>query len=259
MFSACASGCVVRAAHLESCSDSECWGCVPRMAETGVLCDYCFQRLVSAVVDVPVLHRHMLEMGRLGTRGGQVGEVSVRSFQGSRVLVHPALLDAADLASLLGEWADQIVENHQDIGHRPSLIGWQTSEPIFEKKDSEIASAVYRISASQSAVESMVRWMLPHMAWLRRQLWSAEMLDSLAYAVSTARSKWPVEERSHYVPMPCPFCRQRALVYTPPAEFQASAIVACDNPECGHMWLDGEWTKTVELALERPDLVMGEG
>lgn len=259
MFVPCVSGCVVRGEHVEACS-GECWGCVPRLARTGVLCDFCFQRLVGAVVDVPGVHRHLLAMAEAGVSVGVPGEGHVRGVPGSRVLYSPALACADELAALLGSWADEVARLNPSVGE-PSMLGWRFSVPgreVDPVTGEAFIPVANRLGASTGAVEAMVRWLLPRMAWLRKQEWAYEMMRELAREVETAKARWPLEERSHYVPMPCPFCRQRTLRYTPPAEYQDSSIVACENPECAHLWLDGEWTRVVEVALARPDLIVGE-
>lgn len=256
--SVCAAGCVVSGQHLEGCDRSGCWGCVPREASAGVLCSFCFQRLVGSVVDVPGLHAHLLHMAEAGVSSGAAGEGHARSIPGSRVLYRPALAAAEELASLLGSWADEVERLHPSRPRPASSLGWRFSVPV--RAVDPVTGEAYlpssqRLGASQSAVESMVRWILPHMAWVRTEYWAVDMLGELSREIATVKARWPMEERSHHVPMPCPYCGQRSLLYTPPAEYQHSAMVGCENSECGAYWLDDAWTRTVEIVLARPDLV----
>lgn len=256
----CVNGCVQWQCHLPGCVDSTCRGCVPRAADAGVLCAFCFQRLVGNVVDIPGIHAHLLGMASAGVSSGKSQESRGRSVPGSRVLYRPALAAAEEIASLLGSWADEIVRLHPGSIRPPSSLGWRFSEPsraIDDETGEAYIPSANRLGASQSAVESLVRWMLPHMSWIRDQEWVGDMASELSREVSTAKARWPIEERSHHVPMPCPYCAQRALVYVPPSEYQSSAMVSCENNECGHMWLEDAWTRTVEIALARPDLVEG--
>lgn len=255
----CSAGCVVRGAHADGCRDRECRGCLPRPAESGVLCRFCFQRLVGAVVDVPGVHAHLASMAAEGVSSGAAGEhAGGRSVPGSRVLYPPALMAAEELAALLGSWADEVVRLHPDGVTPPSDWGWRWSSPVRavdrETGEAFMPSAA-RVSASQSAVEALVRWLLPYMAWVSRQSWAVEMSAEVNREVSTAKARWPIEERVHHVPMPCPYCGRRALVYSPPSQYQCSAMVTCENQDCGRIWLDDSWTKTVALVLAHPELI----
>ena len=60
----CASGCSIRGEHLPGCDGTasgwdgeviECRGCLPRPAEFGRLCGWCWGRLQSAVCALPSL------------------------------------------------------------------------------------------------------------------------------------------------------------------------------------------------------------
>lgn len=254
----CAAGCVVRGAHVEGCRDRECRGCLPRSAESGVLCRFCFQQLVAAVVDVPGLHAHLVEMAApsvsspMSGDGGGGGGVA-----GSRVLYPQARMAADEIATLLGSWADEIVRLHPGDVAPPSDLGWRWSTPV-RAVDPETGEAYLpaasRLGADQSAVEALVRWVLPHMAWVSRQSWAVDMRADLCREVSTVKARWPQEERSHRVPMPCPECAQKTLVYAPPSDYQVSAMVACESLDCGKIWLDDAWARIVSLVLEHPEL-----
>ena len=82
----CASGCSIRGEHLADCDGTavnrdgeviECRGCLPRPAEAGRLCGWCWGRLQSAVRTLPSLVEHLCEvaesavsspLGRMGSR-----------------------------------------------------------------------------------------------------------------------------------------------------------------------------------------------
>lgn len=253
---ACVSGCVVRGEHVEECC-GECGGCAPRMAGSGVLCDFCFQRLVGSVVDTPGVHRHLVQMGQAGVSSGVAGDVLARSVPGSRVLYPPALSAADEVAALLGSWADEVARLKPGVVP-PSAIGWDYSLParsVDPATGEAFIPVANRLRASNDAVAALVRWLLPHMAWVRAQEWAGDMLAELSREISTAKARWPVEERYHHVPMPCPYCQRRTLMYVPPAEFQDAALVMCENTDCGRMWVGDSWTRTVEIVLAMPSTV----
>lgn len=255
----CVSGCVVRGQHLGSCVDEECQGCVPRAAEVGRLCRWCFQRLTGAVVDIPGLtaHLRMLAEPHLSSPQGH-DEGGGGGVPGSRVLYPPELMAVDEIAGLLGTWVDEIVAEHPGHLRGPSPIGWRFSHP--DRAVDEVTGEAYlpteeRVSASQGAIEEMQRWLLPHLAWVAEQPWAGEMRAELCSQVATAQARWPMEEREHVVPMPCPRCGQRSLIYHPPAGERAPAMVGCENPECGKLWLEDAWTRIVEMVRERPELI----
>lgn len=257
MIGVCVSDCSVRGQHVPECLGDECWGCLPRSAEQGALCRFCFQQLVAAVVDVPGLHAHLVALAAPSVSSPMSSDGGGGGVAGSRVLYPQTLMAADELASLLGSWADEIVRLHPGGVVPPSDLGWRWSAPVRavdpETGDAFIPSAS-RLGADQSAVEALVRWILPHMAWVSRQSWVADMRAELCREVSTVKARWPQEERSHRVPMPCPECAQKTLVYTPPSDYQVSAMVVCESLGCGKMWLDDAWTRVVSLVLAHPEL-----
>lgn len=250
----CASGCVVRGQHVESCQDPECPGCQPREAVEGVLCRWCFQRLTGAVVDIPGLVAHLREMAApgvvsaLGREGGGAG------VPGSRSLYPPALETADELIGMLGSWVDEIVEEHPDHLQGPPARGWRFSRPAW-RHDPDTGEVwrpeVERTFATQRAVEDTVRWLLPRLGWVAGQPWAPDMRRELCAQVSTALARWPMEEREHDVPAPCPWCEQWALRYHPPEEFGAPERVTCENPDCARTWSGSEWEQMSERMVER--------
>ncbi|QWW20144.1 hypothetical protein I6B53_03335 [Schaalia sp. 19OD2882] len=211
------------------------------------------------MVDMPGLVEHLhfeavpsiqSPMGRGDSGGGSV--------PGSRVLF-PAALDAADeLAALLGSWIDEVVRLHPAGLRGPSAWGWRFSAPerqVDPASGKVFLPAEHRLGASVDAVRSASKWLLPHLAWVAAQSWAGDMRAELDAAVSTAKARWPVEEPAHRVPMPCPCCGLRSLVYWPPREAGDAALVSCDSEDCGRLWVEDAWTRTVELVLARPDLV----
>jgi hypothetical protein len=212
---------------------------------------------VGAVVDIPGLVAHLRVLAAPGVSSPQGREGGGQGVAGSRSL-YPAPLETADeIVGMLGSWVDEIVAEHPDHLQGPPARGWRFSRPAW-RRDPDTGEVwrpdVERTFASQRGVEDTVRWLLPRLHWVAEQDWAPEMRQELCSQVATAQARWPMEEREHDVPMPCPWCRRRGLVYHPPQEFMDAPIVTCENPDCGRMWIGDEWARLVEQVLERPSL-----
>lgn len=250
----CASGCVVRGQHLGSCMDDECEGCLPREASDGVLCRWCFQRLTGAVVDIPGLTEHLRVLAEPGVSSPQGREGGGPAVAGSRSL-YPAPLETADeIVGMLGSWVDEIVAEHPDHLQGPPARGWRFSRPAW-RRDPDTGQPyrpdVERTFATQRGVEDAVRWLLPRLHWVAGQPWAPDMRRDLCAQVATALARWPMVEREHDVPMPCPWCGQRSLRYHPPEEFGAPERVTCENPDCARAWSGWEWEQMAERMIAR--------
>lgn len=253
----CASGCLDRGLHVGACL-GDCSGCLPRSAEVGLLCRWCFQRLAGAVVDLPVVVAHLHEVAEPSLSSPLGNESAGGGVARSRVLYSPALDAADDLAGVLGTWVDEIIAEHPGRLRGPSDLGWRFSRPT--RQVDPVTGVAYlptehRLGATVDAVRSMGRWVLPHLSWISRQSWAPDMLRELASAVATAKARWPLEEREHRVPMPCPRCGHRSLAYWPPREPGDVAVVACDLESCAQVWVEDAWTRVVEIVLAKPDVV----
>ncbi len=252
--SSCVSGCVIRGQHLVSCADEECKGCVPRPAEVGRLCQWCWQSLVGAVVDVPTVTAHLAYLARPALSSPSGKTDGGGGAPGPRIL-YPPELDAADeLVGALGVWVEEIVAEHPAHLLGPSQIGWRWSRPgVQVLHGEEVSPDPVPLGASQEAVEATQRWIMPHLRWVADQEWAGEMRAELSRMVATIRARWPWEERPHVVPMPCPSCGCFSLTYHPPSVEHAPQMVTCDSPECGRQWVDDTWTRLVSMALESSD------
>lgn len=119
----CASGCTVRGQHLAACPcrpqhdpahDDHCRGCQPRLAEHGVLCAWCSQRLAADVAASPALVAHLREIGEpfAQTQPPSDGKSYRDPAEGS---MRPAAWDAADeLHALLACYAHLVLDEHPD-------------------------------------------------------------------------------------------------------------------------------------------------
>lgn len=240
MSGACQSGCKSRGKHLGDCSDPECWGCVPRQASFGVLCGWCWQKLQGSVVDVPAATAHLVSVAHSPLKSSSRVS-SGTGPPGSVVLWSPALDAADELVAALGSWADLIVAEHPAGLRGPSQIGWRWSTRAARVVDGEvIVRDEQRLGASQSAVDHLVKWMLPHMEWVSEQSWAPEMRLELSSMLATIWARWPREERPRWSVVPCPSC-SGPLAYDPPSQFGLQGRTYCVSEECGQVWSESEW------------------
>jgi hypothetical protein len=208
---------------------------------------------VGAVVDIPGLTAHLRVLAEPGVSSPQGREGGGQAVAGSRSL-YPAPLETADeLVGMLGSWVDEIVAENPDRLQGPPARGWRFSRPAW-RRDPDTGQLyrpdVERTFASQRGVEDTVRWLLPRLHWVAGQSWAPDMRRELCAQVATALARWPMAEREHDVPMPCPDCGCWSLRYRPPAVARAAAFVWCSQPECGAQWVEDEWTRTVAVTVQ---------
>jgi hypothetical protein len=226
---ACQSGCRIRSEHLSDCSDVEtCRGCLPRPADNGVLCAWCWQRLAGAVADMPAMVAHLREIARLDRQPSAKPlstDPHAPADPAHGTVLSAAWLAADDLWSLLGSWAQCILEEHPANLRGPNARPWHGDVP---------------------------RWVTPHLVWAARQDWAPEMLRELAAALGLAHARWPTPddvEKPRTVGARCPRCNQASLVYTPPSWERAPFKVACHNDDCGRVFSEDEWERFVHLTI----------
>jgi hypothetical protein len=224
--SECPTGCKRRGEHVEACRSDECRGCMPRAAEFGLLCGWCWQRLATDLAGIPSLVEHLREMGKPYAQTEPPGDG--RSYRDPAFLdAMPAPWLAADeLESLVASWALVVLEEHPVQPMRGPKAGpWHGD---------------------------VVAWLTPHLPWCAEQEWAAEMRRELARDTSTLRARWPmpedVEPRKS-VDVPCPRCDSRSLTYTPPRGGKHPFVVECGNPDCARVFSEDEWERFRALAL----------
>lgn len=251
----CASGCVVRGRHGPDCSGKdgagqECEGCEPRAVERGMLCRWCWNRLNGMLTDIPGLVEHLTDVASV-VISSPMGKSSDggRPQAGSRML-YPASLEAADeLVAMVGTWVDLIVADHPAQLREPSTIGWRYSTNVLrwsEFAEAWVVESPRRLGATQAAVDEMVKWLRPHLPWIAEQEWVPAMLDDLGPLMARIKARWPMSERAHPVPMPCPSCEQWSLVYDPPGDVGAQVVVTCSNIECSKQWRGQDWHRLLK-------------
>lgn len=228
----CLTGCTTTGAHLGTC-EGECRGCVPRPAEYGHLCPWCWQRLNADITDLPELVAHLREVAEPHAQAAPPSDGRSKNDPAERNLLNDAINASDELHAALASWAHLIVEEHPTGLHGPDQRGaWIT-------RDGSIAG----IKPDSEATRRLVRWITPHLEWAASQDWAAEMRKELSQLIATTRARWPqADTRTRPIPdTPCPRCQHLALTYTPPSEYRAAFVVSCHNAECAHVYTEDEW------------------
>ena len=260
--SECLSGCVMRGQHRPTPAEGhtdECRGCLPRPAEFGLLCAWCWQRLNADVVDSPALARYLWAVAHSGEV--TVPGVSVEgSDPAERSMIHGAL-DAFDgLHACLASWAHLILEEHPD-GDRMAgpdqrdtrVTAW--SPPKVLESD-ELAEPYYvgpTVAGARhpDATSRLVKWLLPLLAWCSEQEWAGEMRREVADVVRTTAARYPVEERTRPIPgVTCPVCEKASLVFDPPTPERHSTQVNCSTRGCGVIYSEQDFKRLTAIVKQ---------
>lgn len=237
--SACAvSGCVARHLHTGTCEGNGCPGCAPRAAEHGTLCPHHWQRLNGAVVDVPGLLAHLLDIGQ-PTAGRQAGgDGRSHGDPAERTILPASWLDADEISALLTSWASMVIEERpHTIGPRAGVLtwtlgGWRGGDRVDPQP------------VRTESPDDLVRWLLPLLPWVAEQEWAVEMLREMEAMVGTAKARWPMAERGRHVEgLPCPRCEHLTLWYEPPTTARPTMQVHCLEPDCGRIFGEDEWDR----------------
>jgi len=216
--------CIVRGYHLNSCAwingqaADECAGCLPRPAETGLLCRSCFEKFGQSL-DIAV---DMLSHLRSIDRGSQIaGEV--RSTTVAQP-TYPASWQEADalwklLASVAIGWS-------MDTGNEePEWPGWTGLTIGFT------FSATPQMVAD--ATSGLVDWIAP-VETARRHM-GAQAAVRFYREMQRATFAYPLAERESVIKhIKCRNCQQKTLVYLPPLAYREEIGIRCDN--CQHWW-----------------------
>lgn len=249
--SSCVSGCCLRGEHLAECDGTtvdrgggvvECRGCLPRPAEVGVLCQWCWGRLQSVVRTMPALVDHLWEVAvpSVSSPSGYTG--SGGSAPGPRALYPASLSVADDLVGMLAAWCDYVAEVRGLVVPRPAGL-WLTDRDGGQ--DAVVAGV-----RSSSAARALVRWLDPHLSWCAAQSWAGDLVGDLVPAVSGAQAAWPVEEPERRVTtVRCPSCGRRSLVLRPPRVVGGQVQVCCSEVSCGVVMGEEDWARARARAV----------
>jgi len=244
--SACLSGCTSRGQHVTECDARDtCRGCLPRAAEFGLLCPWCWQRLNGDIVDAPMIVAHLREIGEPFAQAAPPSDTASYHDPAEGSIL-PASWGAADeLHADLASWALLILEEHPDglnmVG--PDEVGaWHTKY-----------GAVVGVRISE-ATTRLVRWLLPMLAWCAEREWAADMRKEIASLTATTLARWPMQDtRTRDVAgVRCVRCGEVSLTYTPTAGVRLPFKVACTSPECGRIYTEAEWDAVLaKMTIDR--------
>jgi hypothetical protein len=175
----------------------ECQGCLPRLAEHGLLCWMCWEKVLDALKVALDMITHL----RSVERGQQVDNQGVRGTSGW-VLPVPATWRTADeLIMLLG---------HPAPGFPSDANVWEI-DAITERYLDDIVPELW--VSSMAGAEAAVRFYR---------------------LMQTAMHAHPMREYEHRIRnVRCYKCRQLTLLWKPPLEHFDDIHVECTNPRCG--------------------------
>ena len=238
--SACAvAGCVARHLHTGVCEGNGCPGCRPREAEHGRLCPHHWQRLNGAMVDVPGVIAHLLDIGAPNAGRQWGGDGRSHGDPAERTVLPGPWLDADEIGALLTSWAHLVMDERPARGPAPGSLAW--SHPARRVGEPEDVDP--RPVRAQDP-DAVVRWFLPLLPWVADQEWVAEMLREMEAMIGTAKARWPMGERGRHVQgLPCPRCERLTLWYEPPTPARPLMQVQCLEPECGRTFGEDEWER----------------
>lgn len=247
----CASGCSLRGEHLPECTgvviadgcEAECRGCLPRPAEVGRLCSWCWGRLQSVVRTMPALVDHLREMGEPGVSSAMGRSSGVRGTRrpGEGMLYPEALVVADELHAVLATWCTEVAQE------RPGADGARLVGLTRWTADGAGALG----PREGDSTRRLVAWLDPHLEWCAQQVWAGDLLADVAALAASAAARFPVEERERRVEtVRCPTCGARSLVVVPPSVVGADVVVRCTLPVCGLVLSEEDWGRTRALAVE---------
>ena len=267
--SQCASGCTIRGHHLAGCNgwawgrdecgqpeEVECDGCLPRQAEFGVLCPWCWGRLQSSIRTLPPLVEHLFDMGAPSLRSPLGRPGGGRSTPGPGCLYSDALVAADELHAILGTWAQEVAVEHPAAGSLPvGLCRWSQGRPAagplgWADVADGGADPVILGPREQEDTRRLVAWLIPHLEWIASRPWATDMIADLVSAASRALARWPIQEPERRITnVRCPSCGAWSLVLIPPSVPGAERLVRCTLPACGSVLTEEDWNRTRSWAL----------
>lgn len=180
-------------------TDAECKGCLPALAEKGLLCWSCWEKFRDGLTTAVDIITHLRSIDR----AAQLDNAGVRTATGWVIPVPNTWRTADDLIVMLG---------HPTPGF-PSDAGVWEVDAITER----YVDAVH-----------------PD-AWASRTD-TAELAVRFNGTMHSALIQHPMEDYEHRVRnVRCYECKQRSLLWKPPLMFEGEVRVECTNPECGYV------------------------
>ena len=264
--SACDYGCTIRGQHQADCAGcdhrghTECCGCLPRPAEYGRLCAWCWQRLCADIAEAPALIEHLHEVAEPNAGTKPPSDVKVYRDPAEGDLVSPAIDAADEIHALLASWALVVLEERDGVEHGPDQTGWWQSK-THTKTDPDTGDlyvshrrAVGLRRNNADPTRRLIDWLHPHLPWLAQHELAGVIRQEIGALIGTTKARWPTTDyRTRHVPgVACARCKQHTLSYTPTTYYRAQFKVTCNNPDCGRIYTEDEWDATIaKLTIER--------
>lgn len=275
----CIRGCMIARKHVKDCAgDEECGGCVPRLADKGLLCERCFTALRRDVALAPSLVRWLREHVEPGGPNQDGKTTGTRNPPAP--LSTDAVAAADDLHAQLASWVLLILEEHPDRLHGPdwrgSVVRPVSKRVIRQMHDSlgypihlrycpdeqpwesvvyEDARTVGVRDGGTTSTENVCKWLLARLdeasAWTVSQEWIADFVREITEATATLLARWPQEARQRTITdLPCPKCDRISLVYYPVTVFRGRVLVQCEHYECGKTIDEDLWSHYARVILD---------
>ena len=211
--------CMIRGHHLSACSSDDCRGCLPRPAETGILCRSCWERFEAALgkaVDL-VTHLRSIERGPVSADGVRTSTVITPTFPPSWqaadrlwvALARVAIAHAKDTRSEEPEWS-QLTSIWAGFSYAATIDDVaRTTRELVSWVDAGPQSVVSRTEGAMAAVDFF-----------------REVQRSLAM--------FPMDEKSARIRyLRCRFCLNFAVVDRPPLHYLEPRVDVCES--CGEL------------------------
>lgn len=214
--------CTIRGYHLTTCDGTrnghECRGCLPRPAETGILCRSCWERFeaaLSTAVDL-ITHLRSVEKGPVSIDGVRTSTVVAPTF--------PASWQAADrLWVALAKIA--IVDAKDTRGEEPE---WWPYTSIWSG-----FSYAATLDEVALAVRELVAWVNVSPESVVARMAGAEAAVEFFREVQRSLAMFPLAEDTKPLrPIRCRECQQFTLWRRPPLVYLDEVVVQCQNPAC---------------------------
>ncbi len=204
----------------------------PRLAEVGLLCRSCFNRLHRDVVELPGLVEHLLSVGDSG-QPRESGTGSGGGVPGSKVLYSATLMMVDELSALLARLG-LMIGTLRGV-EVPGVAGWwrgHNGEPLGVRS----VDPLCELSA----------WVDSQLDWFAGRAEVGPFRRDLSRVLATARARWPQRERQRHLPgVKCERCGQTSLWYYPPSGPDLPQEIVCENLTCGLQLSDSKWSARV--------------
>lgn len=207
--------CTIRDHHLTTCASDDCKGCLPRPAETGILCRGCWERFEAALSVAVDLITHMRSIEK-----GPASIVPTRSAPGSRVILPGSWMEADNLWDSLVELALAYAESKgiEDPVWKPMYDGFSTTASL-----DDVALQV----------RELVMWLQVNPVDVVSRAGGAEAAVKFYRQAQRALAMFPIEDRAQRLkPIRCRECQQFTLWKHPPLVYLDDVVVQCANKTC---------------------------